>query len=154
MLETAASLIDALKALVGTITGRIAQRFAVRDTRRIVYGDMAYNLPILLETALVLQQKRCDYDLRRLRTENENREPAFSLLKEVSTLRKVCDKLRDLCNVSHHAIDRFPSELGTTLEYFDNRIVNGELDKRLLLRFADADTKQRIRHVTMSRPPR
>ena len=135
---------EALKALATTIADRMKQWKTVRNFKILVYADMAYNLSVLLEARSALSRNDNPYDLRRLRIKNHDREPAFSLLKEVNTVRLICDRLGDLRDVSHFDIDKFPQQMEETLAYFDSRIINRELNKQRLLKRANTETKQHI----------
>jgi hypothetical protein len=134
----------ALKALVSTLTDRVKQQFGVSDTKKVVYADLAYNLSMLLEAKTAPMCNHDIPDLRRLRIEDAKWGPWFSLLREVNTVRLICDKLEDLRDVSHFAVDEFPQQLDETLTYFDGRMLDGELDKKRLLKFANLETKRHV----------
>ena len=148
MWKAVEGIAEALKALAATVTDRVKQWFAVRDARNLVYADTAYNISLLLEarSALGRNDDSCVSDLivRRPRIENQNREPAC-LLREVNTIRSICDKLGYLRDVYSYACDEFPQELEQTLAFVDSRIINGELNKRRLLRVASAETRKHIK---------
>lgn len=157
MCKAIESIAEAVKALVSTLADRVKQWFAVRDTRKRVYADTAYNISILLETQGALGRNDIGSvgDLmRRFRKDTQNWEPTFSLLTEVNTVRSICERLHYLNSVSCWALERFPQELADTLAFVDSRIMNRELNKRRLLKVASAETREHIEDLFHKRPSR